>query len=241
MSANFIGYIVSGLIILVALIVGLYAQVRVSATYQKYSQVPTKSGVTGLELANGIIAATGGNAKVRIIKGTLTDNYNPINRTVNISAENAEISTIAGVGVAAHEMGHYLQHTKNYFPFKVRQTVVKISNFTSGLLIPLLLVGMMLNIFMFTAAGYIGDIFIWVAVGIYGASALANLATLPVEIDASRRAVKMLKGMEVLDEQELAGTKQVLTAAALTYVASLLVSLGYFLRLLFYAFLLRDN
>lgn len=242
MPANYIGYIVSGIIILLALILGVYAQIKVQSTFSRYSQEACKSGITGKQLAQSILNATGNQATLRSCRGHLTDNYNPMNHTINISQDNIESSSIAGLGVVAHEMGHYLQHVKNYKPFHIRQTVVKICNFTSGLLVPLLLIGILLNVFAFTMYGVAGDIVIWVAVGIYGVSALANLATLPVEIDASRRAMKMLNGMNIMDSEELGKTKQVLSAAALTYVAALLVSLGYFLRLLFYALLItRDR
>lgn len=242
MPANYIGYIISGFIVLFAIILAIYAQIKVQSTFSKYSDVPSKSGITGKNLAQSILNATGNQATLRSCRGHLTDHYNPVNHTVNISQDNINSSSVAGLGVVAHEMGHYLQQVKKYKPFYIRQAIVKVCNFTSGLLLPLLLIGMLLNIFAYSMYGMAGDIIIWIAVAIYGVSALANLATLPVEINASKRALKMLKGMNIMDEQELAQTKEVLSAAALTYVAALLVSLGYFLRLLFYALLItRDR
>lgn len=242
MPANYIGYIISGFIVLFAIILAIYAQIKVQSTFSKYSDVPSKNGITGKNLAQSILNATGNQATLRSCRGHLTDHYNPVNHTVNISQDNINSSSVAGLGVVAHEMGHYLQQVKKYKPFYIRQAIVKVCNFTSGLLLPLLLIGMLLNIFAYSMYGMAGDIIIWIAVAIYGVSALANLATLPVEINASKRALKMLKGMNIMDEQELAQTKEVLSAAALTYVAALLVSLGYFLRLLFYALLItRDR
>lgn len=241
MPANYIGYVVSGAVILIAIFIAIYAQIKVQSTFSKFSDIPCKSGITGKQLAQSILDATGNHATLKGCRGHLTDHYNPVNHTVNISQDNINSSSIAGLGVVAHEMGHYLQQVKNYKPFYIRQTIVKLCNFTSGLLMPLLLIGILLNVFAFTMYGVVGDILIWIAVGIYGVSALANLATLPVELNASKRALTMLEGMGIMDKEELGKTKQVLSAAALTYVAALLVSLGYFLRLLFYALILRDN
>lgn len=239
MEGYLIGYVVSGAIIFLAILLALFAQIKVNSTYQEYSNVQSKSGITGNQLAQTILDATGNKAALRQVSGHLTDNYNPVNHTVNISQKNYNSSTIAGLGVVAHEMGHYLQHNKKYLPFYIRQTVVKVCNFASGLLLPMLLLGILLNVFL--VATNAGNIIIWVAVAIYATSFLANLVTLPVEIDASRRAVKMLKNLNILDSNELAGTKKVLLAASLTYVASALVSLGYFLRLLFYALIVVND
>lgn len=238
MSIEYIGYMIAGIIILIAIIVAIVAQSKVNSTYKEYSDVPAKSGITGRQLAEMILNGTGNKATLRGIRGNLTDNYNPVNKTVNISEVNINSSSIAGLGVVAHEMGHYLQHQSNYAPFKARQIIIKISNFVSGMFLPLLIIGLILNIVFAATTGFAGNFIIWLAVGMYGISTVANLATLSVEKDASRRALKMLQGMNILDEVETAQTKKVLDAAALTYVAALLVSLGYFLRFLFYALMI---
>ncbi len=238
MEAIYIGYLICGVVILFAIILAVYAQIKVSSTYNKYMETQAKSGITGRQLAQNILNSTGNQATLRTIRGHLNDHYNPVNHTVNISVDNADSSSISGLGVVAHEMGHYLQQVKNYKPFYIRQTIVKLCNFTSGLLVPMLLIGILLNVFLYAFAG---NVVIWIAVGIYGVSALANLATLPVEIDASKRALKMLSGMGIMDKEELGKTKKVLSAAALTYVAALLVSLAYFLRLLFYALMITGD
>jgi len=152
---------------------------------------------------------------------------------LNLSAGNIDSSSVAALGVVAHECGHAIQDAKGYKPLKVRQAVVKTTNLVSKLLMPLLILGLVFDLMYI--GGPIGMIFIWSAVGFYGLSVLASLVTLPVETNASRRALKMLEGFEVMDSLELSQTKKVLSAAALTYLASLLVSLAFFLRFLFIA------
>lgn len=236
---TYLEFYIAGAILIVALIVTVVAQVRVSSTYSKYSQIPAKCGITGADLAQKIIDAAGLNVKLRTINGSLTDNYDSGSKTLNISRGNFNKNSIAALGVVAHECGHAIQDAKNYAPLKIRQFVIKASNWVSRLLMPLLILGFFFN-FMYIG-GITGQVFIWSAVVLYGVSVLANLATLPVEIDASRRAMKMLKGFEILDDGELVGARQMLSAAAMTYLASLLVSVAFFLRFLFIALASRDR
>lgn len=228
-----IGYIAASVLLIVALIVAVVAEVKVTSTYSKYSNVKAESGITGRQLAEMIISASGLDVKINVIKGKLTDNYDPSRKVLNLSAENVDSCSVAALGVVAHECGHALQDAKNYKPLIIRQRVIKTTNFVSRLLMPLLIVGLVLD--LMTVGGVTGMVFIWVAVAFYGMAVLANLVTLPVETNASRRAMKMLEGFEVLESGELAQTRKVLSAAALTYLASLLLSLAYLLRFLFIA------
>ena len=226
-------YIAAGFMVLMAVIVGVWAQAKVSSTYEKYRQVESKSGITGAQLVQRISEGAGIAVQLREIGGNLTDNYDPTSHSVNLSRGNFNSSSVASLGIVAHEMGHALQHAKDYTPMKVRQAVIKVSNFTSRLLMPLLIAGVLLMIFSLNP--WVGPVVIWAAVGIYFLSFVVSLVTLPVEFNASSRAMKMLEGMGIMDNSELAMTHEVLRAAALTYVASFLISLGYFLRFLMIA------
>lgn len=166
-------------------------------------------------------------------KGSLTDNYNPKTKRINLSEPVWNSTSVAAIGVAAHETGHALQDARNYAPMKIRTAVIKLSNFASSLFMPLILIGLVL--FFVLASSLIGEIFIWVGVGIFSLGALVNIATLPVEVNASRRALKQLEGMGIMTTNELGQVKQVLSAAAMTYVASLLISLLSLARLVIIA------
>ena len=217
-------YILMGVLIMPALIFAIYAQYKVQTAFNKYSFLNAASGLTGTEVAKRMLQKNGiDSVQIGRTKGSLTDHYNPKARKINLSEPVYNSSSVAAIGVAAHETGHALQDERNYAPMKIRMAVIKLSNLTSSLFLPLILVGLVL--FFVLASHYIGVIFIWVGVGIFSLGALANLVTLPVEINASKRAIAQLKEMNVLTESELSGAKEVLSAAALTYVAALLISL----------------
>lgn len=230
---TYFGYVLAGVLLIVALIVAIYAQIKVNSTYNTYSKVTSKSGLTGRDLAEKIIAAEGLHVTVNSIGGKLSDNYDPTKKQLNISKENMNSTSVAALGVVAHELGHAMQDARNYKPMKVRHAVIKVSNFMSGFLVPLLVIGLILDLLLI--GGVTGQVFIWAAVGLYGLSTLVNLVTLPVETNASGRAMQTLRKLNVMDDVELKQTKKVLSAAALTYLAALLVSLAYFLRFLFIA------
>lgn len=196
-------------------------------------KLKASSEITGRQLAEKIISAANLDVKINVIRGKLTDNYDPTSKTLNLSEGNVNSCSVAALGVVAHECGHALQHAKAYKPLLIRQKVIKTTNFVSRLLLPLMIVGLVLD--LLCVGGVTGMVFIWAGVGFYGMAVLANLVTLPVETNASSRALKLLSGFEVLDKEELSQTKKVLSAAALTYLASLLLSLAYFLRFLFIA------
>ncbi len=240
MDALYIAYLVSGVLILVAVIFGLVTQSKINTIYSKYSKENAANGMTGKELAKIIANRAYLDVKIGSIKGTLSDHYDPRTKAVNLSEANYEGSSIAALGVVAHELGHAIQDEQNYKPFKIRQTVVKVSNFVSKAFFPIVLMGFLFN-FAYIG-GIVGMVIIGCAIAFYAATLIANLATLPVEIDASKRAMRCLEDYGILNEEELKKARKVLKAAAMTYVASLLMAFVYFLRFLLYAFLVtRDN
>ena len=226
----YIGYIISGVVIIISIIIALVAQTKVNSAYDEYSRLGSSLDMTGAELAEKLSQETGLYLQVRQCQGKLTDHYDPTDKSINISQANFNNKSIAAQAVVAHEFGHALQHAENYAPFKVRQTVVKVSNLVSRLLMPLLIVGILLQIFLL---GIAGPLVIYISVALYAVAVIANLVTLPVEVNASSRAKDMLVRLGATSDAEVRATDKVLNAAALTYVASLLVSMAYFLRFLF--------
>ncbi len=225
-------YYLMGIILLPGIIFALYAQSKVSKTYNEYSQVMSQSGVKASELIRRLLDVSGlKKITVRSTSGTLSDNYNPKTEEISLSNDVYNSSSISALGIACHEFGHALQKKGKYIPYEIRKILVPVTNIVSRLLWPLVIIGLIFN-FGTNAGGILGDIFLWSGVGLFGIAVLFNLATLPVEFDASRRAIKILKTTGTLNEEELSGTKEVLNAAALTYVAALLISVLNLLRFL---------
>lgn len=211
------------LIIIAAMVLGLIARSRVTGTYRRFSQVPTGKGVTGARTAREILDSYGlANIDIQQTGGQLTDHYDPRNGVLRLSPGVFSGTSIAAVGVAAHEAGHAVQDAMGYSPFQIRQKLVPVANLGSQMLFPLILGGLFFRI---TELYYIGA-------ALYGAALLFQLVTLPVEFDASRRAVVYLRKSGSMSSSELNGVKKVLTAASLTYVAAALASLGQMIWLL---------
>lgn len=207
----------------------------VNTSFAKYSKIKCRSGMTGCDAANRLMRENGvSGISVGCIKGKLTDNYNPSKATVNLSESTYGSDSVAAVAVAAHEMGHVMQKQTGYLFYKIRTALVPIVNFGSWLAMPLVFVGLLIDWFAMNSNPELGFRVAMIGVILYGGSMLFALVTLPVEIDASRRAAKMLISSGILTEQELPAAKKVLSAAALTYLASLLTSIVYFLRFLVY-------
>lgn len=214
------------LFVLPALLLGLYAQARVKGNFNKYSRVATMRGVTGAQVARALLDSFGlYDVKVEAARGFLTDHYDPRSKTLRLSEATYASPSIAAVGVAAHEMGHALQHSQNYAPLALRSAIVPAAQFGSGLGPWLLFGGMILN---FGALA-------WAGIALYAAATAFTLVTLPVEFDASKRAKALLVRQGYLNQQELVGVNKVLDAASLTYVAaavqSILTLLYFVLRL----------
>ncbi len=216
-------------------IISAIASVAVNRTFAKYSQVPNRSGINGRETVWRILNANGVNGvSVGEVSGSLTDHYDPTREVVNLSQATSYSNSVGAVAVAAHEAGHVLQKHKGYFLFRLRNFLVPVVNFGSRLALPLVLIGFVIDFLINTSGEPYGFYLALVGVALYGGALLFALVTLPVEIDASRRARQMLLQQGILTQEEMTGAKKVLNAAASTYLASLLVSLVYFLRFLLY-------
>ena len=222
-------YLLFLLILLPFLALSAYASAKVNSTYAAYDRVRNRSIMTGYDTATRLMRKRGVNdISVNRVRGRLTDHYNPSKKQVNLSESTYGSASVAAVAVAAHEIGHVMQKKAGYVPYKIRNVLVPITNIGSRLALPVILAGLLLDIF-WQAVPY-GEWAVYVGIGLYGLSTLFMLATLPVEFNASRRAKKMLVEDGILTEEELPGASKVLSAAAMTYVASLLISLVYFLR-----------
>ena len=210
------------LLVLPSFLLALWAQFRVQSTYAKYSRVRSVRGRTAAEVARQILDDHGlGYVQVDRIGGKLTDNYDPRTNIVHLSQEVYGSSSIAAIGVAAHECGHAVQHAEEYGPLKLRSAIIPITNIGSSLSIPLFLIGLLFNFSILMNIGIL----------LFGLVALFQLITLPVEFNASRRALSTIGERELLTDDETRGAKKVLSAAALTYVAALASSLAQLLRL----------
>ncbi|MEE1002657.1 MAG: zinc metallopeptidase [Acutalibacteraceae bacterium] len=202
------------------LLIALYAQAKVKSNYSKYSRVQNSAGVTGADIAREILNQNGiYNVDIRRIKGNLTDNYNPRDNAIYLSDGVFGSNTVAAIGVAAHEAGHAVQHAVGYTPIKIRSALVPVCNFGAGISPFLLILGYVLN---FAPLLYI-------ALAVFSLSVIFQLVTLPVEFNASRRALAAIEGIGRFNDYELKGAKKVLSAAALTYVAALMQSILMFL------------
>lgn len=225
---EFLGYYICGFLVIVTIIIAIGAQVKVHSAYNKYSQVASPLDMTGAELASKLAYQNGVAVNIRSCSGSLSDHYDPRDKSLNISHGNFNSKSVAAHAIVAHEFGHALQDAENYAPLKIRQVAVKISQIASALLIPMIILGVLFEFLLFAG---VGNIIIYVYIGIYSISFLVSLVTLPVEFNASRRAKECLVSMGVTG-QEQDGVADVLNAAAWTYVASMLVNLAYLLRLL---------
>ncbi len=210
------------ILVLPAVIFAFWAQINVNGTFKKYAKVATKRGMTGFDAARQILDANGlTHVKIARVSGDLTDHFNPKDNTVYLSDSVHSARSAAAVGVAAHEAGHAVQHAVGYTPMKIRASIIPITNIGSNLAMPLILLGIL---FSFPTLAYVGVI-------AFGLSTLFQLVTLPVEFNASSRAMAALTSSGTLDSGELKSARKVLTAAALTYVAALAVSLANLIRL----------
>lgn len=229
---RFEDYIFFLIAIVACLIFSGWVSSKVNSAYTAFSTVKTRSHMTGYDAAVRLLRTNGVNdISVNRVSGRLTDHYHPKKKVVNLSQSTYGDNSVAAVAVAAHEVGHVMQKKKGYLPYQIRSALVPVANFGSVIAFPLVLVGVLLDGFLFAASdSRIGFTVALVGVAFYGAATLFQLVTLPVEFNASRRAEKMLVEEGVLTEEEVYGARKVLNAAALTYVAGLATSLVYFLR-----------
>lgn len=211
------------ILVVPALLLAIWAQVQVKTTYRKYSRVPNSRGMTGAYAAQAVLNFYGiTDVRIERVSGNLTDHYDPRSKVIRLSDGVYNSSTVAAIGIACHEAGHAAQHAENYAPIKIRNAIIPVCNIGSTIGIPLALIGW---IFSFSILVYVG-------LGLYAAVFIFQVATLPVEFNASRRAIKVIDETQLLRDDEIGGAKKVLAAAAMTYVASMMVSLANLLRLL---------
>lgn len=221
-------------LIILAFLISALVSAKMNATFLKYSKVRSYCGMTGAQAAQRILSSAGiYDVRIEHVSGKLTDHYDPSNKVLRLSDAVYGNTSIAAIGVAAHECGHAVQHARNYVPLSVRSAIVPVANFGSQLSWPLFLAGL---IFSFRPLLMIGIL-------LFCAALLFQIVTLPVEFNASARALRMLDETGIMGRQEIRGTKKVLRAAAMTYVAAVIGSLLQLLRLLILsgAFRRRDD
>ncbi|MBE7036626.1 MAG: zinc metallopeptidase [Ruminococcaceae bacterium] len=205
-----------------ALLIATFAQVKVQSTFKKYTTVLSRRNKTAAEVVRQILNQNGLQAvSIERVSGNLTDHYDPRTNVIRLSDSVHDSTSVAAIGVAAHEAGHAVQHATGYTPIKLRNTVLPIANIGSSLALPLVILGFAMSFEPLVSAGII----------LFSALVLFQLITLPVEFNASRRAIQTLESNYILDEEELSASKKVLSAAAMTYVAAALVSAMQLLRL----------
>ena len=211
------------ILVVPALIISLIAQAVVKSTYAKMSKLQNSRGLTGAQAAQRVLQYYGiTDVRVEPVSGTLTDHYDPRDNVIRLSQGVYNASTIAAVGIACHEAGHAAQHAESYMPIKIRNTILPVANIGSASGLWIALIGLAMNV----------RIMILIGIILYAFVAIFQLVTLPVEFNASSRALKVIDETNLLEGQEYQGAKKVLTAAAMTYVAALLVSIMSLLRVI---------
>lgn len=213
-------------LVLIGAVICLIASANVKSTYRRYSQVRSASGMTGAQAAERLLRAAGiSDVQVGHVAGDLTDHYNPSRKVLNLSDTVYNSTSVAAIGVAAHECGHAIQHAHGYVPLNLRTAIVPVANIGSSLAWPVILLGLFIN-------SESSQLIINIGILLFSFAVVFQLITLPVEFNASRRALTLLEAQGILGQQELPYTKKVLGAAALTYVASAAASILQLLRLI---------
>ena len=211
------------IVLIPVLILSVYAQIKVSSTFNRYGKVANRRRITGAQAAYEVLRSNGvTGVDIRPCSGSLTDHYDPRSNTIYLSQPVYNAATVSAVGVAAHEAGHAVQYAQAYGPIQVRSAIIPVTQFGSKFAFIALMLGLVL---------YSQPVFA-LGIALFGLTALFQLVTLPVEFNASARALRTIDGALLQDEEERRGAKRVLTAAALTYVAALLMSLVQLLRYL---------
>ena len=222
----YLGFDPTYILVLIGAVICLIASARVKTTFNRYSQYRSMTGMTGAQAAERILRASGiGDVTIQHVSGNLTDHYNPSQKTLNLSDSVYNATSVAAIGVAAHECGHAIQHQQGYAPLSFRTAIVPLANIGSSLAWPLILIGL----FFTRDTGYV---FIHLGILCFSLAVLFQLVTLPVEFNASRRALQILGDQGILADSELPYTRKVLKAAALTYVAGAAASILQLLRLI---------
>jgi len=209
------------ILVLIGMVICLIASARVNSTFNKYNRVRSRTGMTGAEAARRLLHAQGiYDVTIQRVSGSLSDHYDPKSKVVRLSDSTYDSTSVAAIGVAAHECGHAMQHEENYMPLSVRSALVPVANFGSRFSVLLIVAGLLF-----------GQVLIKVGILLFAAVVLFQMVTLPVEFNASRRALRLLGENGILYQEEVGMTRKVLNAAALTYVASALSAVLQLLRL----------
>lgn len=216
------------IIVLPCLLISLWASSSVSNTFRRYSAQRSSRHITGAEAARRVLAQNGvRNVRIERVNGNLTDHYDPKANVIRLSDSVYDSDSTAAIGVACHEAGHAVQYAQGYSPIRIRAAIIPITNLGSKLAMPLILLGVVL-----TFLGYFSNFLIYLGIAMFGLSFVFQMVTLPVEFNASRRAMEAIDGAELLTQEERLGAKKTLRAAAMTYVAAAAVSFAQLLRLI---------
>lgn len=236
----YIVYIVMSILIIPCLILGSFCNARVHSVFERNSKINSRKGITGVELAEKMLNHAGiDDVDIAEINGRLSDCYDPKHKVVKLSSAVIRSSSVAALGITAHEIGHAVQDHKNMWLFRFRKIFVPIVNFVSRAFVPLVVVGTLLSFAFYLPE--VGNIICWISAGLYGLSFLFYLITLPLERDASKKALKMLEELGVLENDELYAAKNVLRTALYTYLSAFTISLVYFLKALSFAFMVAGE
>lgn len=209
-------------------ILSMIASSNVNATFKRYSNVYSARRITGAQAAQRVLSANGvSSVQIQRVSGNLTDHYDPKGNVIRLSDSVYDSSSVAAIGVACHEAGHAVQYAQHYAPIKLRSAIIPVTNIGSKLAMPLILIGLVLSFGETLSYG-----FVYAGIACFGLSAVFQLVTLPVEFNASRRAMNAIRDSELLTAEEQHGARKTLTAAAMTYVAALAVALAQLLRLI---------
>lgn len=215
-------------LVLPCILFSLIASASVNSTFKKYSQQFSRRGITGAQAAERVLRANGVHGvQITRVSGNLTDHFDPKTNIIRLSDSVYDSTSTAAIGVACHEAGHAVQYATSYGPIKLRAAIIPVTNIGSKLAMPLILVGLLLSAFESVSFG-----FVYLGIACFGLSLVFQLVTLPVEFNASRRAIRAIEDGEILTQEELRGARKTLSAAAMTYVAATAVALAQLLRLL---------
>ena len=215
-------------LVLPCVLLSLWASSSVKNTFNKYSKQFSRRGITGAQAAERVLRANGVHGvQIQRVSGDLTDHFDPKTNVIRLSDPVYNSTSTAAIGVACHEAGHAVQYAQSYAPIKLRAAIIPITNLGSKLAMPLILIGVLLSAFEYVSYG-----FVYLGIACFGFSLVFQLVTLPVEFNASRRALEAIESGELLTDEERRGARKTLTAAAMTYVAATAVALAQLLRLL---------
>ena len=216
------------MLVLPCIIFSLWASSSVKSTFNRYSKVYSSRRLTGAQAAQRVLYANGvTGVRIEQVRGNLTDHFDPSTNVIRLSDSVYNSTSVAAIGVACHEAGHAVQYAQHYAPIKLRAAIIPLTNFGSKLAMPLILLGILLS-----SMSTLGNTFVYLGIAAFGLSLVFQLITLPVEFNASRRALQAIENGELLTSEERRGARKTLTAAAMTYVAATAVALAQLLRLI---------